>query len=72
MIKSILKLVYKASGTHCSFYGMRVESKGSILTTQKPDDVNKPCGYIEDGCYKPFGLGANKEVYCSPFTNRWE
>lgn len=44
----------------------------SILTTEKPDDVGKPCGYIEGGFYKPFGLLGNKEVYLNPFTNRWE
>ena len=57
-----MQLVYKAVGRHYD---------ESILTTEKPDDVDKPCGYIEGGFYKPFSLGDNKDVYLNPFTNRW-
>lgn len=65
-----MQLVYKAvgykTGRSCNY------DYGSILTTEKPDDVDKPCGYIEDGLYKPFSLNNNKDVYLNPFTNRWE
>ena len=58
-----MQLVYRAISRN---------SCDSILTTEKPDDVDKPCGYIEDGKYKPFSLGNNKDIYLNPFTNRWE
>ena len=58
-----MPLVYKAFSK---------TGKDSILTTEKPDDVDKPCGYIEDGFYKPFSLGHNKDIYLNPFTNKWE
>ncbi len=65
-----MQLVYKATGHKMA--GHYKYAEGSILTTEKPDDVDKPCGYIEAGVYKPFGRHSNKEVYLNPFTNRWE
>ena len=69
-----MTLVYKVVGHKT---GRLYEyDHGSILTTEKPDDVDRPCGYIErvkgNQVYRPFGTPTNKEVYLNPFTNRWE
>lgn len=68
----MLKLVYRVHGRPYKDSVYAYDPAKSILTTEKPDDVDKPVGYIENGLFKPFGRGENKEVYLNPFTNRWE
>lgn len=55
-----MQLVYNVKGYKMA--GVWKYAEGSILTTEKPDDVDEPCGYIEDGVYKPFGRHDNKEL----------